>query len=103
MKRKKQCPPLPAQRRNLNEHTSKHTGPNLCSLMSSHQWTDTPVKFLVVFFSCLSVKSSFIQTEHVVLDSSIFFGGILVYHIPGVYGDLSLPPHDQWRLVILVL
>lgn len=68
-RRKKQCPPLPAQRRTLNEHTSTHTGPNLYSLMSSHQWTDTPVKFLVVFFSCLSVKSSFIQTEHVLLDS----------------------------------
>lgn len=48
-RRKKQCPPLPAQRRNLNEQTSTHTAPNLYSLMSSHQWTDTPIKILVVF------------------------------------------------------
>lgn len=62
-RRRKPCPPLPAQRRSLTEELD--AGPNL---LCSHQRTDTQIKLLVTFFSVK--KSSFILKAHVLLDIS---------------------------------
>lgn len=63
-RRRKLCPLLPAQRRNLTEQL--HTGPNYS--LCSHQWTDAKNQTFGCTFQCKN--ASFILKAHALLDIS---------------------------------